>query len=115
LKIKENNITITHPKLAKEWDYERNIIDIRCITYGMDRKVWWKCENEHTWNTSVCGRIKRGSGCQLCSFRKKCKNPPRGFNLAQSHPHLLKEWDYKKNTINQSNVLYAVCLLFTEY
>jgi len=42
---KKNNITVSHPKIALEWDYKKNKnVNIKNITPGASRfKYWWKC------------------------------------------------------------------------
>jgi len=43
--MKENNITLTHPWVLDEWDFERNVgLDVKDFTFGSGKKVWWKCK-----------------------------------------------------------------------
>jgi len=68
-KLVKNSMLELYPELEKEWDYEKNDeegINIRKVSYGSDRKAWWKCDNGHSWNTSIKHRT-RGSGCPYCS------------------------------------------------
>lgn len=60
------SITITHPDLLLEWDYEENDLDPAKITCGSNIKVWWVClKKKHKWQSSICTRTK-GSKCPLC-------------------------------------------------
>lgn len=43
-----NDLATTNPELLNEWNYDKNEITPQQVTYGKNRKVWWKC--------SVCGR-----------------------------------------------------------
>lgn len=66
-----NELSITHPDLCKEWDYDKNFpLTPDMITAGSNKKVWWKCYvcgNE--WQAVIKDRI-RGTGCPKCSRKK---------------------------------------------
>jgi len=62
----ETDLPTVNPRLATEWDYERNTVDIRCVTFKSNMKVWWKCEKGHTWKATVCNRTI-GKGCPYCA------------------------------------------------
>lgn len=67
-----NDLATTHPDLVKEWDYEKNDLKPTDVTAGSAKKVWWKCQNGHSWQASVVNRAK-GTGCPFCSG-KNTKN-----------------------------------------
>jgi hypothetical protein len=77
-----------YPNLIKEIFYEKNNIDPFSISYGSNKKIWWKCEKGHTWESCVVDRTIGGEGCALCYELK---------NGTISDPLLLKEWNYKLN------------------
>lgn len=91
-----NDLATTNPELLKDWDYEENDklgIKPNEITNGGKKKVWWKCEKGHKWNSIIRSRIT-GSGCPYCSNNLVKK----GYNdIATTNPELLEEWDYEKN------------------
>ena len=62
------------PELAKEWHSTKNHKTAFDITYGSDKKVWWKCKvnSEHIWEASISHRTnkKQPTGCKYCSGRK---------------------------------------------
>lgn len=65
----ESDLATYSPKLAAEWDYQRNV----GLTPGQvrpfsTRKVWWVCENGHHWQCTVQTRQK-GTGCPFCDGR----------------------------------------------
>ena len=64
-----NDLATTNPELIKEWDYEKNIITPQQITYGTNKKVWWKCEKGHNWQATVGSRA--GGQKTSCPY---CKN-----------------------------------------
>lgn len=94
-KPKNQPLSVTHPKLVKEWDEERNgLLKPNQILAGSHKKVWWKCSKGHQWETSVKHRTLQGAGCPFCSGLKVLS----GFNdLKTVKPELVKEWDYEKN------------------
>lgn len=63
-----NDIFTFHPHLEKEWDFENNEISPYSITSGSNKKVKWKCEEGHSYEMSVCNKIK-GCRCPQCSGR----------------------------------------------
>ena len=67
----ENDLQTVNPTLAKEWNYEKNIgltpIDVKP---NSDKKVWWKCQRGHEWQTRISHR-NAGSGCPICRKNKK--------------------------------------------
>ena len=94
----EKKYIIDNAELMAEWDWEKNNalgFDPRKITVGSDKRVFWKCKNGHSWQTSVRPRVIESTKCPYCSGKK----PIPGVNdLATTHPDLCSEWDYEKNT-----------------
>ena len=96
IEIGYNDLATTNPKLAKEWNYEKNgKLTPQDVTSGSNKKVWWKCPRGHDYVSSVINRAKRNNGCPYCSNRKLLK----GYNdLATVNPKIAKEWNYEKNS-----------------
>ena len=68
----EYSFLITHPKLAKEWNFKKNnLLKPEHFTYGSDKKVWWQCskDEEHKWEARIANR-SHGNGCPFCSGQK---------------------------------------------
>lgn len=91
---KEQNLCDTNVELTKEWDYEKNgKLRPEFYTAGSPERVWWKCNNNHSWKATIASRAK-GHGCPYCAGRKHIK----GINdLASANPEIAREWDYAKN------------------
>lgn len=88
-----NDLATTHPKIAQEWDYEKNDITPQEISAGTNRKMWWICPQGHSYLKGVKYR-KNGQNCIYCFGKKTLQ----GFNdIATTHPEIAQEWDYEKN------------------
>ena len=87
VKIKKNLLFDKKPYLVNEFDFEKNKdIDINSITYGSNKKVWWKCKNNHSYKSRISNRTFLGQGCPYCSRQKlSIENC-----LAIKYPKLLK-------------------------
>ena len=83
----------THPKLAKEafgWDP-------KTISFGVGKKLKWKCKKGHIWDASPNTRSReKGGGCPYCSGLI----PIIGVNdLKTTHPEIARKasgWDPKQ-------------------
>ncbi len=111
-----NDLATQFPKVAKEWNYEKNkAITPTMVTSGSNRKVWWKCKVcKGEYEAIIVNRTKRNSGCPYCVGQKVLK----GFNDLQTKaPDLAVEWS-KKNVISSTEVttyskkkVYWICPL----
>ena len=105
---KEKRYVSDNAQLMAEWDWEKNNefgFDPHKITLGSDKRVFWKCKNGHSWQTSVRPRVIENTKCPYCSGKK----PVAGVNdLGTTHPELCLEWNYEKNiAISPSSVYKA--------
>lgn len=92
----QNDLTTTHPEIAEEWNFARNIgIDPSKISASSGKKVWWLCSNGHEFQRVVQVRALQGlNDCPFCKSRKVWK----GLNdLETTHPDLAKQWHPSKN------------------
>ena len=62
----ETDLVTLCPSLIKEWNYERNNnLKPDMFSVNSNKKVWWKCSNEHEYRAEIRHRNK-GSGCPYC-------------------------------------------------
>lgn len=94
--VKSNSLATTHPQMLREWDYTRNTVTPEQVRYGSLTKVWWKCSvaEDHSWEATIHNRVN-GTGCPCCSGAKVVMSNC----IATTHPHILSEWDYERNTV----------------
>lgn len=89
--------------LLQEWDWTKNApLTPAQVSRGSHQKVWWRCENGHTWQSEVRVRAN-GAGCPYCTGRILWVG---GNDLAAVNPALAAQWDAEKNgTLKPSDVL----------
>lgn len=62
-----SNLTVTHPTLMQEWDFESNSdLDPTQLLAGTDLKAAWKCARGHKWKAAISSRALSGRGCPKC-------------------------------------------------
>ena len=89
----ENDFATMYPDLLKEWHPSKNNCNPSELMPGTHKKVWWRCEKGHEWESEVKSRVS-GVGCPYCANKKILK----GFNdLATVNPELAAEWHPEKN------------------
>lgn len=61
-----NDLFTECPRLREEWDWERNRgIDSRTLLKQSHKKLYWVCEQGHSWRASANNR-SRGTQCPVC-------------------------------------------------
>lgn len=94
---------IENSTLMKEWNWEKNNevglvpSTLKCKS---NKKAWWICALGHIWEARISDRTA-GTKCPYCTGRKVLS----GFNdLQTTHPYLIQEWDWNKNTIMPNEI-----------
>ena len=105
LKLKPgvNDFKTIYPRLANEYDYEKNKIRFEDLNLGERKnKFFWKCSKcGYEWKASIDSRIN-SKDCPKCASiigantRKKNLIKKEG-SLATNYPELAKEWHPIKN------------------
>lgn len=63
----ETDLATLMPEISEEWNYEKNRGKTpQMFTKSSNKKVWWKCKNEHEWRAMICDRTTLGNGCPIC-------------------------------------------------
>lgn len=98
-------ISVTHPELAKEadgWDPTQ-------VTRGSNKKLSWKCQEGHSWQSPPNKRAGRGDSCPYCSGKRVLA----GFNdLATTHPEIASQanrWDPKTVSAGSNKKVEWIC------
>jgi hypothetical protein len=98
-----NDLPTTHPKLAGEFDKDRNAGQTPSdFSAGSNKKVWWIGDCGHSWHATVAHRAS-GTRCPVCDG----KIVVSGFNdLNTTHPEIAKYWS-QRNLPVESNSIHA--------
>ena len=96
----KNNLKVLNPNLSKEWDNKKNKFGPSEITPGSNKKAWWICKKNHSWEAVISSRV-RGNGCPYCSNNKA----GYGNDLQTNYPEIAREWDFEKNEKGPSEFL----------
>lgn len=86
--VGKNDLSVTNPKLIKEWDWEKNgQLSPTQFMRGSNTKVWWKCPLGHSWAASISKRAN-GTGCPHCYSENGTSFPEQAilFYLSQKLP-----------------------------
>ena len=74
--LKGYNDFATHfPDLLNEWDIDKNEQSPFEVSYGSDKKYWWKCSKGHSYEQSISCR-KSSKGCPFCFGKKATATTP---------------------------------------
>ena len=85
------------------------------VTVGSEKQVWWKCEEGHAYQASVCMKTRtdgKASGCPFCAKQKPLEgeNDLYSFCQKQGYEDILREWAETENILlgrTVSNTLYS--------
>ena len=89
----ESSFGNIYPEILKEWDYVKNELNPFEVTCKSKKKVWWKCKENHLWQTSIQNRTK-GSQCPYCANKIVLELN----SLFVLKPNLIIDWDFEKNS-----------------
>lgn len=95
-----NDLETVNPNLIKYWNFEKNLISPKEVSYGSDKKVWWTCENGHDYYMAI-QRVSSGRGCPICAGKKVVTGVNDLYTL---FPQLILEWDYNYNEKDPKNI-----------
>ena len=90
-----NSLVEKCPEILELWDYEKNK-DIRPqdVSIHHKKKIWWKCDRGHSWQSPVNGVASGGTRCPYCAGYKAI---PGETDIVTLFPEIAAEWDYDKN------------------
>lgn len=74
--------SIESPHLLLEWDYDKNEKGPSEYMPQSGKKVWWKCDKGHSWESRIQDRSKGMGKCRTCNFHP----------ISETHPDLVEEW-----------------------
>ena len=60
-------LTVAPANVIKEFNSEKNELTLAEYSRGSEKKVWWKCEKGHEWESNIRNRLKLAQNCPQCS------------------------------------------------
>lgn len=94
----ETSLASVNPKLAKEWNYVRNLDRPETVFPNSGKEVWWKCSNSkcnYEWHATIANRNFGKTGCPSCGDHGKILT--REKSLGFLYPEIALEWDNDGN------------------
>ena len=67
---KKNSLFFKCPEIIEYWDYDRNTISPEQISYGSQKPIYLKCQNDHIW-TDTPNNFYRHPFCAYCKSSNK--------------------------------------------
>lgn len=91
-----NDILTLYPRLAEEWDFEKNgDLHPEEIMGGSDKRIWWKCSIcGNDFQAMVSNRVSHNTGCPFCAGKRPIVGKT---DIETLYPAISKEWNYEKN------------------
>jgi len=85
----DNDLESQFPRIAAQWDREKNAQKPSEVTAFSNRKAWWRCERGHSYQAAIAQRTQAATGCPYCAGRKVLA----GFNdLETVAPQIAAQW-----------------------
>lgn len=102
-RVRNGILTVEHPELLQEWDFELNEYSPYELTSGSGYRAHWKCHKGHKWQAIVFTRAN-GNSCAVCAVIEK----PRyvSVSIADKFPLLLEEWS-TENDESPKNISFG--------
>lgn len=87
--IISRSITVQKPEVLKYWDYEKNTVSPDRVSYGSNKVYWWKCEYDHSFDTSAGAMTRKGrASCPYCRGLRVDESN----SLATLFPEVANDW-----------------------
>lgn len=91
--VGKTDLKTQFPKIATEWNYERNgELKPEQFLPNSNKKVWWRCETGHEWKIAIASR--QANGCPYCSGRYAILGET---DLKTLCPEDALDWNYNRN------------------
>ncbi len=108
---KDKSLLNNYPDIAKEWDYEKNgKLRPELVSYGSQKKVWWKCAKcGNEWEAVIYSRT-RGSGCSKCGRDKTVKSKSKKVLQFSFNGNLIAEYISASEATRKTGIKHISCV-----
>ena len=96
-----NDLTTTHPDLAKQWHPTKNgTLTPEMYSKGSHKKIWWVCYKGHVWQAVISARVA-GNGCPICASESQTSFPEQAIyyylkqidNTVENRKKINNKWE----------------------
>lgn len=96
-----NRLSVRYPKLALEWDYNKNHpLRPEDISFGVRKRLWWICPDcKHSYESLLNSRTANKTGCPKCNMshgERKIKEFLLSNNIKHDQQYRIKECKHKQ-------------------
>ena len=85
IEIGVNDLASQRPLLASQWDTDKNEqLKPTQVSTESTKKVWWICEEGHSFKSQINFRANRGVGCPKCAKSGFDQSSPARFYLIEN-------------------------------
>jgi hypothetical protein len=83
------------PDLLDEWDYTKNVMKPNEIMPQSKQKIWWVCENGHSFQRSPAERMAACYACPICARQVHTSFPEQAtfFYFKKAFPDARNRWN----------------------
>lgn len=92
--LKEYCLAHGRDDLLMQWHVSKNgDLTPDSVSYGSHKKIWWRCEKGHEWQSAAYVRAEKRGGCPYCAG----KSIAPGQEFASLYPDIAVQWHPDKN------------------
>lgn len=92
--LKEYCLAHGRDDLLMQWHVSKNgDLTPDSVSYGSHKKIWWRCEKGHEWQSAAYVRAEKRGGCPYCAG----KSIAPGQDFASLYPDIAVQWHPDKN------------------
>ena len=98
-----NSISVTHPEIAKEWDYEANVnlsFTPDTISIGSSRKAWWRCSRCGHKLLSTINNRGQSKGCPNCNTQTSFPEQAVFYYIKSAFQDAINRYSYHNTEID---------------
>ena len=67
--MSDKHFLIEDINLMSEWDFDKNNeigLNPNSLSFSSSKKAFWKCDNNHIYQTSIKDKVRRNQKCPIC-------------------------------------------------
>jgi len=81
-------------ELLAQWHVSKNgDLTPAQVSYGSKKRIWWRCDRGHEWQSPPYARTEKGSRCPYCTGKLTAP----GMDFAVLYPEAAAQWHPEKN------------------